>query len=306
MQLEQAILIRSKTRLEQLIDRFNSKSQARFYIERSGGEFDPYVQEHDRFYLALERVTDRLNKHLRTKVIDRSFLPNFIFTPTDLIVVLGQDGLVANTAKYSLGKPMLAINPDPDRYDGQLLPHKLNGLSKTLDRIVEGKFDTDEITMAEVELNDGQRLLAFNDLFIGQKGHVSAKYIIRFNGQEETQSSSGILVSTGAGSTGWLSSVFNMTNGILRRSRDGQIPVPARDRLTSDLMFVVREPFRSRTTGADMVIGNIGADDELQVESMMEKNGVIFSDGIEADNLEFNTGAIANIRIASDKARLIV
>ena len=50
-------------------------------------------------------------------------------------------------------------------------------------------------------LNDGQRLLAFNDFLIGHRTHVSARYRLTWHGRTETQSSSGILVSTGAGST---------------------------------------------------------------------------------------------------------
>ncbi len=40
MEFESVIIIRDKTRLEQLIERFNSKAQAKFYIKSSGGDFD--------------------------------------------------------------------------------------------------------------------------------------------------------------------------------------------------------------------------------------------------------------------------
>jgi hypothetical protein len=63
-------------------------------------------------------------------------------------------------------------------------------------------------------LNDGQRLLAFNDLFIGASSHISARYKISFNQNSEEHSSSGLIVSTPAGSTGWLSSIFNMAYGV--------------------------------------------------------------------------------------------
>ncbi len=73
---------------------------------------------------------------------------------------------------------------------------------------------TRSVTMAEAVLNDGQRLLAFNDFFVGRRSHVSARYNLRWRGKAEPQSSSGVLVATGAGSTGWLSSVFNMMRGV--------------------------------------------------------------------------------------------
>ena len=83
-----------------------------------------------------------------------------------------------------------------------------------IERVLAGKYNYEMVTMAETELNDGQKLLAFNDFFIGPSSHTSARYEITFDGHSENHSSSGIIVSTGAGSTGWLSSLFNMANSI--------------------------------------------------------------------------------------------
>ena len=69
---------------------------------------------------------------------------------------------------------------------------------------------------------DGQRLLAFNDLFIGARTHVSARYRVEYAGKQEQQSSSGLLVSTGAGSTGWLSSVMNMPSAVAKLANPQQ------------------------------------------------------------------------------------
>src|SRR6185436_2894538 len=84
-----------------------------------------------------------------------------------------------------------------------------------LAQVLSGKARLRSITLAAAQLNEGQRLVAFNDLFIGARAHVSARYRIRFGERAEPQSSSGVIVSTGAGSTGWLSSVFHQTSGIL-------------------------------------------------------------------------------------------
>jgi hypothetical protein len=58
---EKITLVTRKTRLEGLIERFNTRSQARFYIEHSGGSFDFYEQEHEVYYAALDRKSTRLN-----------------------------------------------------------------------------------------------------------------------------------------------------------------------------------------------------------------------------------------------------
>ena len=39
MSIEYAIIVKNKTRLEALIERFNTKAQAKFYIERSRWRF---------------------------------------------------------------------------------------------------------------------------------------------------------------------------------------------------------------------------------------------------------------------------
>ena len=54
----------------------------------------------------------------RVQIVDRGFLPNFVFAPDDTVVTLGQDGLVANTLKYLDGQPVVGVNPDPERWDG--------------------------------------------------------------------------------------------------------------------------------------------------------------------------------------------
>jgi hypothetical protein len=238
--------------------------------------------------------------------MDRALVPTYLFSKNDVIVTLGQDGLVANTAKYVSGQPVLAVNPDVERFDGILLPFQPENLQANLDRTLAGKAGVRTVTLAEAKLKDGQRLLAFNDLFVGASTHVSARYRIRYGDKRENHSSSGIIVSTGAGSTGWLSSVFNETSGIL--SFLGGSPVkPIRIEWEEErLLFIVREPFFSRHSQAAIVAGAVLPSVPLALESQMPTGGVIFSDGIEADHLDFNSGAIANIRIAPEKANLVV
>lgn len=306
MKFENAIIIRDKTRLEQLIERFNSREQARFYLERSGGDFISYEEEHQRFYNAKAEVETVISKHLKLKVIFRSFLPTYIFTEKDLIIVLGQDGLLANTAKYARGLPLVGVNPDPERYDGILLKFTSAKLKTRLKKILAGNFNSSQVTMAKATLNDGQELLAFNDFYIGAKSHVSSRYTINFEDKTESQSSSGIIISTGAGSTGWLSSIFNMTRNINRFS--GKALSNLDFSLSWDankLIFIVREPFLSKTSEVNLGFGAIDSNNLLKIESHMSTGGVIFSDGIESDYLNFNAGAVVSISIANDKANIL-
>lgn len=311
---EKIILVTRKTRLDGLVERFNTLGQAKFYIEHGGGNFSLYEEEHRRYNQALATLRASLQKLAKVHEIERSFLPNFVFSDSDLVVTIGIDGLVVNTAKYLDGQPVIAVNPDPQHIDGILLPFDIQSAIPAVQNVLKGQMQIRQISMAETTLNDGQSLQAFNDFFVGAKSHVSARYAIRFGQQEEHHSSSGIIISTGIGSTGWLSSLFNMANGMYEffapsnTERGTFQPLsPVRMTWESDrLVFVVREPFVSKTSSAELVGGLVTPEFPLTIESEMAEGGVIFSDGVEADFLPFNSGTIATITLAKRKTHLVV
>jgi hypothetical protein len=243
----------------------------------------------------------------RLQVLDRSFIPNFLFGQSDTVVVLGQDGLVVNTLKYLDEQRVVGINPDPSRWEGVLLPFRVDDLPKILPEVLAGGRAVSEVTMARAELNDGQVLYAVNDLFIGAKSHISARYRISSGKEEEQHSSSGIIVSTGLGSTGWFRSLMAGAAAIASSLSGQQVKAAAPFKRDADyLYFTVREPFPSTTSQAGLVIGKVTAGEPLTVVSLMSESGVIFSDGIESDYLEFNAGTRAVIAPAAKKGRLVV
>lgn len=308
MDYEKIVLVTRKTRLEGLVERFNTRGQAKFYLEHSGGDFSFYEREHDSYQAALAYLRTELARITKFQEIERGFLPNFVFAESDVLVTIGIDGLVVNTAKYLNGQPIIAVNPNPAQIDGILLPFNVEQAPQIARQVLKKRFTARHISMAEARLNDGQSLLAFNDLFIGVRTHTSARYLIRAQGREEHQSSSGVIVSTGVGSSGWLSSLFNMANGLLSGfSGEGQSLPPFRlDWEADELIFVVREPFLSKTSGATIACGQISPQAWLEIESEMPDGGVIFSDGVESDFLAFNAGAIASIGLAEKKTQLVV
>ena len=303
------ILITRRTRLEELIDRFNTFEQAKFYIEHMGADFSDYIEENNRYKDALKIVESDLKLLGRLQIIDRSFLPTFIFGPEDLIVVLGQDGLVVNTAKYLNNHVIVAINPDPDRWDGVLLPFEADDMKQIIPEVFANKRNVLTATMAKAQLNDGQKLYAVNDLFIGQKTHTSARYKIQIGTNSEQQSSSGIIVSTGLGSTGWLTSIVEGASAVVSELIETFEREPQYIKYSWDMEYLyysVREPFPSRATSTDLVFGKVTVSEPLILTSLMPERGVIFSDGIEDDFIEFNSGAIATITIAEKQVNIVV
>lgn len=299
---EKLVIVTRATRLDGMVKRFNTVSQAKFYNKQAGVDFDDYQNEHDAYQRALDIVRRESSFGLKTHFLDRELVPTYLFAPTDIVIALGQDGLVANTAKYIGQQPLIGVNPEPARFDGVLLPFTVDRLAHAVHTVLAGRANIRQVTLAEAVLNDGQRLLAFNDLFIGARTHVSARYKITYGERTENQSSSGVLVATGAGSTGWLSSMYNMAEGLTSGSHGGSVAFSWESR---DLFFVVREPFASKHSQIGIAGGPIQQGGALRIESSMAQGGAIFSDGVEAHFLNFNSGSIATIRAAQERAHLV-
>lgn len=309
-EFEKIVVVTRKTQIEELIERFNTREQARFYVEHMGASFQEYQDAHDTYHRSLSILRRSVPEGIRSQFIERSYLPTFLFGNHDLVVTLGPDGLVVNTAKYLTQQPIVGFNPDPRRYDGILLLFSPDEAAEILSRVIHARFHLKRISMARAELNNGQSLYGVNDLFVGQKTHVSAYYELRFRKKKENQISSGIIVSTGAGSTGWFRSILTGAAGVV-----GSFLATEEIRSTKEkyqfawdadyLWFTVREPFTSRISSAEIVCGQIQGGEHLEVVSHMPHNGVIFSDGIESDYLEFNSGAIAKVSLAEKKVQLI-
>lgn len=303
------VLIKRRTRLEDLIARYNTIAQAKFYIEHLGSDFSDYVAEDKLYKQVLSVAHSELEVLGRVQVVDREYVPNFIFGDNDIVVVVGQDGLVANTLKYLTHQLLIGVNPDPARWDGVLLPFKVDDLKLVVQDVFKMKRQVKEVSMAKAVLNDGQAIYAVNDLFIGQRTHVSSRYHIQLGDQHEHQSSSGVIVSTGLGSTGWLKSILAGAANIVNEVSDRKIKVQQERKLDWNidyLYFSVREPFPSRTSKADIVFGKITKGCPLKILSQMPENGVIFSDGIESDYLQFNSGIEATITVAEKKGQLVI
>ena len=378
------IIVTRETRLQKVLMAQNTVSQAKFYINNLGGDFEDYKTEHDRYGVSVQNVRRDLEALANIQVLDRQYLTNFVFDKNDIVVVIGQDGLVANTIKYLGDQPVIGVNPDVSRWDGILLPFTPQNVNVIVEETIKGKRKTESVSMAKVRVQNGQELYAVNDFFIGQRTHTSARYILKFNGMKEPQSSSGIIVSTGLGSTGWMKSVIAGAKRIsssvigspygssqenenliseaeeteiqedaiiestaemdyienVKIQKAAEMPAPAEFSAkpvvamstfskkkparkkkeygiselsgvigkwaSRDLVFAVREPFPSKTTGTTMIFGKIPEKESLRIESLMGENGVIFSDGIESDFIAFNSGTEAVISLAEKKGRIVI
>jgi hypothetical protein len=290
-----AVFVARETDYELLLARHATRGQVRFFLKSRGQDLDDVERRHARFHDVLRSVRDMVPAEWRSAQVARADLDRFLFAPDDLIVAVGQDGLVANVAKYLNGQPVLGVNPDRELYDGVLVPLLPARVGALLVQVASGAARLQHRAMAEAELDDGQKILALNEVFIGHRSHQSARYELSVGDKREAQSSSGIIVSSGTGATGWARSIMEAT-----RTRIALTPEE------SALAYFVREPFPSVSTGTAIRAGKLTTSERMTVVSRMNEGGTIFADGIEQDHLNFDWGRSMQVTVSSRHLNLVL
>jgi NAD kinase len=289
------VVVTRPTEYELLIARHATRPQAKFFLDSRGQDIGMVEERHARFVAALEVVMHAIPLVWRRNRVVREELDRFLFEPEDTVVVVGQDGLVANVAKYLDGQLVLGVNPDRSSYDGVLVPLDPGAARELLVPAAERKVTIESRTMVEARLDDGQLLLALNEVFVGHRSHQSARYSIAARGTVERQSSSGIVVASGTGATGWARSIHR------ERRTEIVLPTPSERRLA----FFVREAFPSVASGTTLTDGSVAAGERVEIVSEMNEGGVVFGDGIEADHLVFDWGMKLDVAVAKSTLELV-
>ncbi|MEM9344604.1 MAG: hypothetical protein AAGA87_16305 [Pseudomonadota bacterium] len=288
------VLVTRQTELSALLARHGTRGQVGFYLSARGQTVEAVEARHTLQETAIATAKAAIPAEWTFAQVERADLNRFLFFPNDIVVALGQDGLVANLAKYLADQLVIGVTPDPELGEGVLTPHRLSALPDLLRRTAAKDVEADLRTMVAADLAGGDSLLAMNELFIGHRSHQSARYDLSFGDTTEFQSSSGIIVSTGTGLTGWARSIMAATG--IAHSFAATEPTAA---------FFTREPWPSRHSTATLRTGEITANETLSVTSRQNEGGVIFADGIEQDFLCFDWGATATIHVAEKRLRAI-
>ena len=288
------VVVTRQTEYAALLARHGTREQARFFLATRGRTIEELEEADAVSRTAVVAVAAAIPTEWRRARVDRGDLDRFLFEPDDLVVAVGQDGLVANAAKYLTGQLVIGCNPDPSRYEGVLVRHAPASVRGLIARAAGGEVEVLERTMVQAVLDDGQRLLALNEIFVGHRSHQSARYVLRAGEQSERQSSSGIVVTTGTGATGWGRSIS--------LERHSSLALPGAQEAA--LAYFVREAWPSVATGASLTEGRIESEGLLLVSSEMDEGGVVFGDGIEADSLAFTWGRQISVGVAVERLRL--
>lgn len=289
------VLVSRATEYAALLAKFGTRGQADFFLSTRGQKIEALEVRDALQTRALSAAKDAIPAEWSFAHVLREDLNRFLFTPNDIVVPVGQDGLVANLAKYLEGQPVIGVTPDPAASEGVLTRHSVDALPRLLVQAAHGDIDIEARTMVEASAGEGLSLCALNELFIGHKSHQSARYVIEVGAQQEFQSSSGMIVATGTGLTGWAKSIMTATHT--------HFDITPEDTRAA---FFAREPWPSQTSGCDIAAGAFGPGDDISVLSRINEGGVIFADGMEQDFLPFDWGARAQIRVADKRLALVV
>ena len=296
--LPRLVVVTRPSPIEELRARHGTKSQAKFYLSSRKQKIEAFEEQTTRIEAGIAAVLAALPPDRRRARVSRDELDRFVFEPEDIVFAVGQDGLVANVAKYLDAQPIVGINANPAQFDGVLCrlrpEHTARALAHAEGR--GGGLCTEFRTLAVAEREDGQKLRALNEIFIGHRTHQSARYSLTHRGCSARHSSSGVIVTTGTGATGWARSIATQ-RGIVE-----SLP----SALDKRLLYLVREPFPSVVTVTAMDTGILEPGETLVLTSEMGEGGVIFADGIESDALEFVTGQRVAIRADETQARLVM
>lgn len=284
------VVVTRRTEYEELLATHGTRGQAAFFLSTRGRDLAELEERHHRTVRAVEEATAAIPLEWRRGSVERADVSRFLFAPEDVVLVVGQDGLVANVAKYLTGQPVIGVDPEPGRNAGVLVTHAASEVASLLRRTDR----VEERTMVEARLDDGQRLVALNEVFLGHPSHQTARYALRTpDGAEEQQASSGVIVATGTGATGWCRSVA------LERHSDLVLPAPAEPRLA----WFVREAWPSPATGTGLTEGDL-VDAELTLTVASDRL-VVFGDGVETDALILGWGQTVRVGRAGTVLRLV-
>lgn len=240
---------------------------------------------------ALEKVKDILKKYkIKFNLANRDKLTKAQFQNKDLIIAVGGDGTFLRAAQFAGKQLLFGVNSDIKNKEGFFMKSDKNDFEKKFKKIIDEKIRIKKLPRLEAFINNKKvETLALNEFFIGaRKSYHAAKYIIQVGNYKEMQKSSGVLVTTPAGSYAWAKSCCNKT-----------LPLSSKK-----FQFVVREPYEGKVfADYKLKYGILDRNQEVKIISEM-LDGIIVADSVGKE-YSFKKGSKAIIKSSNNYLNVI-
>ncbi|WCL47717.1 NAD+ kinase [Leptospira sp. GIMC2001] len=288
------LVVQKKSKFELDLESYGSLDEYKRICELQNNVFERIYDSHIR--QEESRVFLRTQVFPNALYIFREELNSLRLSDFDLIVSLGGDNYFTYVAHQSISTPILGCNSDPDTSVGALLSFSVNQLKQAVQEdwknVVVEEWDLIYTTLHYPSGDVVETFPTISEISIRNNSpDLISRYIVEFQNYSEEQKSSGLLVYTGAGSTGWIASCFPRKSGPFRKD-SGYFQVYA------------REPRRKDKTREHFQLIDFRVKDQFEVVS--EMNGGISIDSLTERNYNFPPGARAVFRLGDKKLKVVV
>ena len=239
----------------------------------------------------LDKVKKTLKKYrIDYNLADRDKLKYGQFQDRDLIIAVGGDGTFLRAAQFVSNQLMLGANADVSSKEGFFMSSDKNNFELIFKKILNSRMNIKKFPRLEAFINHKKiETLALNELFIGpKKAYHAAKYILEFGGKKERQKSSGVLVTTPAGSYAWAKAC-----GIKAMRLDSK-----------NFQFVVREPYEGKVFRNYKLKNRIlKPSQKIKILSEM-LDGIIVADSVGIEH-SFKNGSKAAVKLSKNSLNVV-
>ena len=264
------VVVSRRSELDELLARHGTRGAAAYFLRQRGRDLDEVTARHEALRKALTEVGAAVPADWRRGHVERADLPRFLFGPEDIVVAVGpgrpgrQRREVPRRAAGDRRRP--GAGPQSGRARAARRRRRRAaccrqqeaGEERTM--VVAPRSTTGRSSTASTRSTSGTPATS-------PRATCSATP----DGGRERQSSSGLIVGTGTGATGWCASIAR------ERGAAPALPAPGRPALC----WFVREAWPSPATGVQQDAGLLAAGEEIELTSESERL-VVFADGLES------------------------
>ncbi len=258
------VLVIYKKSLYQIYFQERSQQMASGSNRFSEADIQRFADAHDTHNRTLETVDRELTcLGIRHRLVYRARIMNY--QHYSLVISVGGDGTFIEAARRITDQAILGVNSDPQRSVGAFCVTNSTCFGDFMRNLTNGSPRIRLFNRMDIRLND--ELYAFravNEVLVAHQSPAAmSRYSLHIDGQEEVQRSSGIWISTAAGSSGAIHSAGGQT-----------MPLGSKR-----LQYRPRELFNAPNKPTYKLRGGmLRLNQEIELQSMM-REGIAYIDG---------------------------